>query len=86
MHPQCPVVVAGAYRPGVITGLGVGWCVPIMVGGANVVRRCVLGCTWFPVVKFEGAGLLLTAGVWLAAVLLVVGVCACVTPAVTIGD
>ena len=50
-YPQCPVVPAGAYCPGVITGLGVGWCVPMMVGGANVVRRCVLGCTWLPVVK-----------------------------------
>ena len=30
--------------------------------------------------------MLLTAGVWLAAVLLVVGVCACVAPVVIIGD
>ena len=57
-----------------------------MVGGANVVRRRVLGSTWFPVVKFKGAGLLLVMGVWLAAMLLVVGVCTCVTPAVTAGD
>ena len=57
-----------------------------MVGGANVVRRCVLGCTWFPVVKFKGTGLLVAMGIWLEAVLVVVGVCPCVIPAVTIGD
>ena len=56
------------------------------VGGANVVRRRVLGRTWFPVVKFKGAGLPVAVGVWLVAVLLVVGVCPCVTPAVTVGD
>ena len=56
------------------------------VGGANVVRRWVLGCTWFPVVKFKGVGLQVAVGVWLIAVLLVVGVCPCITPAVTVGD
>ena len=46
----------------------------------------LLGCTWFPVVKFKGTGLLVAMGVWLTAMLLVVGVCPCVTPAVTVGD
>ena len=56
------------------------------VGGANVVRCWVLSRTWFPVVKFKDAGLPVAVGVWLVAVLLVVGVCPCVTPAVTVGD
>ena len=42
---------------------------PMMVGGANVVHRHVLGCTWFPVVKFKGIGLLLTMGVALCQLL-----------------
>ena len=58
----------------------------MIVGGANVVRRRVLGCTWFPAVKFNGAGLLVAMGVWLTAVLLVVGVFPWGTPAVTVGD
>ena len=58
----------------------------MMVGGANVVQRRVFGRTWFPVVKFKGAGLLLVMGVRLATMLVVVGVCTCVTPAVTAGD
>ena len=56
------------------------------VGGANVVRRRVLGRTWFPVAKFKDAELPVAAGVWLLAVLLVVGVCPCVTPPATVGD
>ena len=85
-YPQCPAGLTGAYHPGVIAGLGVGWCAPVILIGANVVRRCGLAYTWFPVVKFRGMELLLAMGVWLAAVLLVVGVFTCVPPAVTVGD